>query len=489
MKYRSKLYISLVGTAVVSTAVGLSITYFHVKKLILKELHSKATSIAATGAASVDLNSLLQLKKNPSQYSSSYLEIQKELRAVRDINRRDDIYVKYVYILQPVDLKSDEFSYLVDAEESNSKDFSPPGEIASEVVKAKLNKHVKQLYSPSRFITDEWGDWLMGYAPILDSKGNYLATVGVNIYASMITAKLNRLFVFGLFSFGITLVLALVVGWFLSRHETESLDQLHRGVKAIDKGDLSQKINISGDDEFSELAREINNMAQGLQERERLRLSFTRYVSQHIMESIIKSEDSVKLSGERRKITLLFSDIRQFTKLSEKSNPEQVVSLLNEYFSVMVDVIFRNHGMLDKFLGDGIMVEFGAPLDDPLQEYHAVKAALEMQDELATLKKRWLLEGKPQIDIGIGIHTGLAVIGNIGSEKRIDYTAIGDTVNVASRLEQFTKQLKVPLLISEATVAAVRDQFNFTDLGAHVLRGRTDPISVYTIERTEFNQI
>ena len=483
MKYRSKLYISLVGTAVVSTSVGLGITYFHIKKLILSELHSKVTSVAATAATSVDLDSLARLKKSPKQDSNDYFKIQHELRTIRDINRRDDIYVKYVYILQPVSINKDEFTYLVDAEESNSKNFSPVGETANDVLKTQLNKHLNQLYSPKKFISDEWGDWLMGYAPIFDNRGNYLATVGVNIYASIITTRLNRLFIFGLFSFGITLILALIVGWFLSRQETESLHKLHKGVKAIDKGDLSQKINISGDDEFSELAREINNMAQGLQERERLRLSFTRYVSQHIMESIISSEDSVKLSGERRKITLLFSDIRQFTKLSEKSNPEQVVSLLNEYFSVMVEVIFRNQGMLDKFLGDGIMVEFGAPLDDPLQEYHAVKAALEMQDELEKLRSRWQAEGKPQIEIGIGIHTGLAVIGNIGSEKRIDYTAIGDTVNVASRLEQFTKQLKVPLLISEATVTAVKDQFNFTDLGAHILRGRSEPISVYTIER------
>ena len=242
---------------------------------------------------------------------------------------------------------------------------------------------------------------------------------------------------------------------------------------------MNYSLAINSRDEFGDLATEVNQMAKRLKERERLLISFTRYVSQHIMESILKSEDQVKLSGERRKITVLFSDIRNFTSFSEKYPAEQVVSMLNEYFSAMVEIIFRNQGVLDKFLGDGIMVEFGVPLDDPDQELNAVKTALEMRAEVVRLCDKWISEGLPTIDIGIGIHTGEAVIGNIGSEKRIEYTAIGDTVNIAARIEPLTKVLKTPVLISETTIAAIRDKFDFKDYGAQLIRGRVEAIKVY----------
>lgn len=483
MKYRSKLYVALVSTTLISTLVGLGITYWHVRKILLIELQSKIISIASSTAITLNPTLINQIKNNPQESNPKYLQLQSELRKIRDANRRKDIYVKYIYILEQSPLNRNTFNYLVDAEELNSKNYSPPGTSAEiETNEAKLANYRDTVYSPPRFISDQWGDWMTGYAPIYDNSGRYIATLGVNIFASNVISQLHKLLGFGIFAFLITLIIALITGWFLSRHETVALQALHEGVRAIEKGNLAQRIVVLSEDEFAELAAEINHMAQGLQEKERLRLNFARYVSQHVMETISNSDGPLKLSGERRKVTLLFSDIRQFTKLAEKSDPEQVVQILNEYFSSMVEIIFKNHGMLDKFLGDGIMVEFGAPLDDANQEYHAVKTAIDMQQELQILCQKWQTEGKPLIQIGIGIHTGFAVVGNIGSERRIEYTAIGDTVNVASRLEQYTKELKVPILISDSTVLAIRDKFNFKNLGPQTLRGRTDPIVVYTVE-------
>lgn len=189
-------------------------------------------------------------------------------------------------------------------------------------------------------------------------------------------------------------------------------------------------------------------MTKGLQERERLKLNFSRYVSDHVLEKILSSSVPTKLEGERRKITVLFSDIRQFTQLSENLSPEQIVSLLNEYFKVMLDIIFAHKGTLDKFIGDGLMVEFGAPLQDDFQEKNAVTAA----------------------------------VGNIGSEKRMEYTAIGDTVNIAARLEQMTKSTGKYILISEDTYQAIKDEFDAKNLGSTALIGRQEPITVYAIE-------
>jgi adenylate cyclase len=148
----------------------------------------------------------------------------------------------------------------------------------------------------------------------------------------------------------------------------------------------------------------------------------------------------------------------------------------------MIDIIFANQGTLDKFLGDGLMVEFGAPLEDNMQELHAMQTAIEMQKKLTALCEKWVKEGKPEIKMGIGLHTGYAIVGNIGSEKRMEYTAIGDTVNVAARLEQATKILNMPILISEETFKAVKHIFDCKNLGSMSLPGRTEEITVYTIQ-------
>ena len=480
MKYRTKLYIAFVITAIISVLLAVGITYFYTKTLILKELRSKVKNIVATTAVTLDIDSLKQVLSHPDESSDAYKRLQKQLSAIRNANRRDDIYVKYIYTLMPSQDDKSKFIYLVDSE--NGSGFPNLGDVANEATTSRLNANLNYVYSPKQLIENEMGSWLIGYAPIYDTKGKYLATLGVSIDADDVIELIKSLINCGIISFLSALLLAILAAFFLARRATVSLLALHQGVKAIDKGILDQRIRIKSQDEFAELASEINTMAQGLQERQRLQLNFTRYVSQHVMESILQTEGEVKLSGERRKITFLFSDIRQFSRFAEKSDPEQVVSMLNEYFSVMVEIIFKNHGTLDKFLGDGLMVEFGAPLDDDKQEFHAVQAALEMKKELNILCDKWEQEGRSRIEIGIGIHTGYAVIGNIGSERRIEYTAIGDTVNVAARLEQLTKELKVSLIISEATVQAIKNKFPFKSLGAQQLRGRNDPIVIYTLE-------
>jgi adenylate cyclase len=168
--------------------------------------------------------------------------------------------------------------------------------------------------------------------------------------------------------------------------------------------------------------------------------------------------------------------------MSDAMSPEQVVATLNEYFEKMIEVIFKYHGTLDKFIGDGLMAVFGAPLDDSYQERNAVAAALEMQQALAEICAKREAEGFPPLKIGIGINTGIAIVGNIGSTQRMEYTAIGDTVNLASRLESQTKSLDVPILISEYTYVEVRNAFRTKAMGHVEIRGRADPVSVYAVE-------
>jgi adenylate cyclase len=179
---------------------------------------------------------------------------------------------------------------------------------------------------------------------------------------------------------------------------------------------------------------------------------------------------------------VLFSDIRGFTTLTEKGQPEDIVHMLNEYFTRMVDIVFRNKGTVDKFVGDMVMALFGAPLDDPQHADHAVEAALEMIDELRKLNAKWEAEGRTaNVDIGIGINTGPMIAGNIGSDQIMSYTVIGDAVNLGSRLESLNKQYSTRIIISDETRQRLTGRFVFRALGDVVVKGKTRPVAIFEV--------
>jgi adenylate cyclase len=481
MKYRNKLYLALAGTAFISSFCGFSVLFYEYRLHTFINEQTKALTVASTTAALINANLLKDINTRSDEASPAYDEVKKELIKARDTNRRADIFIKYLYTLKPNPNHPEQLIYSVDSEE-NPHLISHPGDIIENTDIPEIIHHLGDYYSPGKFISDPSGVWISGFAPVYDKDGNYVATVGAGISIESYLVALQKFIPVFIIAFFVSLIFAFAGGYLLAHQISSSLHALLICVREIGLGNLNYRTTLKTHDEFEELGNEINHMSQGLQERERLKLNFARYVSQYVMEKILKAEHVAKLEGERRKITVLFSDIRQFTQLAERLPAEQVVSLLNEYFESMLDVIFYHQGTLDKFLGDGIMVEFGAPIDDQIQEKHAVMTAIGMQKELKKLLKKWEKEGKPQIEVGVGVHTGLAVVGNIGSEKRIEYTAIGDTVNVAARLEQATKLLKKPILISETTYEAVKDEFKAISLGPMILSGRKEAITVYTLE-------
>jgi len=221
---------------------------------------------------------------------------------------------------------------------------------------------------------------------------------------------------------------------------------------------------------------------------ERLRTNLQRYLSQPLVEKIVSGEGRIGLGGEERRVTVLFADIRSFTPMVEKMKPEEAVGMLNEYFTVMTEEVFREEGTVDKFIGDCLMAIFGAPIAHPDDPLRAVRTALGMRRALLTLKKHWLAGGgrfgKPlslaAFEIGIGINTGPAIAGNIGSEKRMDYTVISDAVNLASRLEGVAKAGEV--LISEETYREVRDKVRVIPKPPVRVQGKSEPIQSYSVQ-------
>ena len=223
-------------------------------------------------------------------------------------------------------------------------------------------------------------------------------------------------------------------------------------------------------------------------EKSALKMAFSHYVSPKVAETIMAHPENLKLGGEKREVTVLFSDIVNFTSISEKLKPESLVALLNEYFEAMSQVIFEDGGTLDKFEGDAIMAFFGAPLEQKDHAVRACHAALNMRLKLGALMESWkndpLLPGgenKPSLDFRCGISTGEVIVGNMGSTERFDYTIMGDTVNLGSRLESANKKYETHTMVSDATYEAVKDFFELRELDIIQVVGKSKPMKVYEL--------
>ncbi len=221
-------------------------------------------------------------------------------------------------------------------------------------------------------------------------------------------------------------------------------------------------------------------------EKRYLKLAFQHYVPPAVVDGLVSGADKLRLGGEKRDLTVLFSDIRGFTTMSEAMAPEDLVKLMNEYFTVMTDKVFEHRGSLDKYIGDAIMAVYGAPVAETQHAALACRTALEMLTVLDELKARWQPLGLPPIDIGVGINTGPVIVGNMGSASRFNYTVVGDPVNVASRIESLNKTYGTNILVSEYTYEAVKDEFPWVrEVDDIRVRGRTQPVRLYELMREE----
>jgi adenylate cyclase len=219
------------------------------------------------------------------------------------------------------------------------------------------------------------------------------------------------------------------------------------------------------------------------EERERLRIrkAFESYVAPAVVQEMLKHPEALRLGGERRVISVLFTDIRGFTTMSEDLDPEALVKLLHDFLNPMSNIIIDQGGTIDKYMGDAIMALFGAPLEQPDHARQACRAALQMEDTLEELNRQWVKQGRPPLRIGVGVNSGPVAVGNMGSDRLFDYTAIGDNVNLASRLEGLTKYYGTNILISQTTAEALENGFILRDVDRVKVKGKAQASDIFEV--------
>ncbi len=302
---------------------------------------------------------------------------------------------------------------------------------------------------------------------------------------------------------------SVLTGYSLMRRSADQLVRLALETKSIDAGENDNPIEITADEEINDIAQHFNSMQRKLndvnreikeqsiqlmiygkdlarsyqlaKEEEELRNRLGRYVGNTLVEKLISSKDELFIENERREVTILFADIRRFSSFSEKMSAEEVVTMLNQFFGAMVDVVFKNKGILDKFIGDALMAVFGIIEPDSSGACDAVKAALEMQEVAETLMSERRQSGQEVFDVGIGVNTGYAIFGSVGSQNRLDYTVIGDSVNIAARLEQIAKGGEI--IIGEQTYRKIMGKFTMNEKGGILVKNKKEPVVCYDVVR------
>jgi adenylate cyclase len=255
--------------------------------------------------------------------------------------------------------------------------------------------------------------------------------------------------------------------------------RLMQGTRAVAGGHFSVALPVTSRDELGTLTQAFNDMARSLAEKEMIKRAFSRYVAREVVDEILKDPEQLALTGARRQVTALFCDIRGFTATAESLPPEEVVELLNAFYDLMIETTFKHDGTLDKFLGDGVMAVFGAPLHRPDHALMAARTALAMQAGIRELSARRVAAGKSPLDVGIGLNAGEVIAGTVGTDSRMEYTVVGDCVNLAARLESRARPGQI--LVSGDTYARLNGAVHGRSLGRFSVKGKDEAVEVWEL--------
>jgi len=482
---RFHVKLSLAYAALVFTVLGVMGAAFYVRAVDaeVRALQGRLHAIAVSVASGLHADEVLELRLPGDRDRAAYRRLVTMFARVA----AEEGDITSIYVLRATDVHGSlEFS-------ADWVREGAPGLPGQRYDATRAHKMLEGFMHPAveeEAYADEWGVLLSGYAPVRDLSGRAVAIAGVDVKASSVEVMKRNVLLLTAILFGLAMgVLALLSG-LVANNVRAPLTRIIEATSAISSGRLRVRANLLREDEFGILGQHFDQMARGLEERELIRATFGRYVSEEVARRVLASDDAARLGGEEREVTILFTDIRSYSTISEHLTPTQVIEMLNAYLDGMNTLIDAHGGCVIEFLGDAILAAFGAPGDVEDHASQAALCAIEMRKKLGELNvvweksgfaRRWKDNGVQELVARIGVHSGRVIAGNMGSAARVKYAVIGDAVNVASRVENLNERLGSTLLITQETYNRLRPEVRakFEDFGAHEVKGRSRPVEVY----------
>ncbi|HPJ38748.1 MAG TPA: adenylate/guanylate cyclase domain-containing protein [Spirochaetota bacterium] len=471
---RVSIRISL-STAFVCTAVLLTlllgiVTVYSIRDFVVEDIRSRLHDDAAIAALQIDP----ELHRHIAGAGDVNLPQYKRIRTVLANILRETKDIRYVYTLRK-NMRGEVY-FVVDADDDEAG-RSTPGEVYPSPTQA-MRMAFKKPYSihvEKELAVDRWGTTLSSYAPVLRKDGTLEAVLGMDITAQKIVEYeykyIRTVVLLGL----IGSVIVVLLGLYLSKRISRPMKLLEEDMNQVRNFNLDSSTDIrTSISEVWNMKCAVDNMKNGLR-------SFRKYVPADLVAELIQLNREAALSGETRTLTVFFSDIANFTGISEKLTPEYLAEYLGYYFKGMTSTLLENRATVDKYIGDSIMAFWGAPHDDNDHALHACVSALRCQRFLYSMKDEWERQGIPFFETRIGIHSGDVMVGNIGYEERLSYTVMGDGVNLASRLEGLNKYYGTHIIISESTYALVRDVMAARCIDVVAVKGKTTGVPIFEL--------
>ncbi len=479
MKFKYKIFLGIFSiTFIVSGATG-SFFYLQAKNGILNAVKQELLALSQIGASFIKGDVLEKLVSPKDMNSSSYRHIQEILKKIENSNEE----ILYAYTMR---LNKGKVEFIVDSPPS---DDNHDGKITEDEMPYAIGEEYKNppksllmgFVSPSTDkepVHDEMGWTISGYCPIFNSQGKSVALMGVDMTAKRLQNKLLIIKKAGLVSLSISLILTILFSLYFSKIFLSPLKELKGAMKEVSRGNLAIELNRNTPDEVAEVFEGFNHMTRELREKSLLKSILGKVVDPKIIDEL--SKDEVTPGGKVIDAVVLFCDIQGFSQLCAKLPPTLIVSILNSYFSEMVEVIQKWDGYVDKFIGDGLLAVFNHPkkLKDPYK--NAIAASLEMIQRCRKLNQKLVLK-EYSLSNSIGLHEGKMVAGLMGSQDRMEYTVIGEVVNLTERLEKTNRQFNSSICISHTLYSHLLPPYKsmFYPQGKIQLKGAALPLEVY----------
>ena len=481
MNYRTKLTSALILLAILSSSIALVFEYKNIKSSVKDAFISRTKHVALAISILVDPSLMQAFYNSPQKNSKEYLALQQQFRKVLMTARESGVLIESIYTLSPE--KDDPNHFIVGVDVHS--DLKIPSHIGKpwELIKIfHLREHLDRPYSPHSFISDHTGIWLSGFAPIKDPSGKYIATVGVTIFSSHLLSLLHQVIEYQIIGMLLSLIVATLGAYFLMRHMVIPLKKLSAGVCEVNKGNFSHRIQLKTHDEFYTLASSINKMSKRMSEKKHLKKGFSQYLTHEVLSNVLTKHVPLKMNGVKKKVTLLFIRFKDFPQKIDRFEPEQFFELFNETYLKFLSIVFRNRGSLEKIFSDQILVEFGIPLEDPDQEENALKTALEITKQTRLINQLFELKETHQLHIHIGIHTGEAIIGTIGSTYRKEFTVIGESINTVAAITNRGLQDNHTILMSAQIATALKEKYRLEEAGTLSSEESQEALTLYKLK-------